>query len=198
MEKLFARFINLKNMSRIGKQPIIIPEGVAVEISGREVKVTGPLGGLKLNLPADVVLEKKTHEVLVLRKGNSKETRSNHGTIRTLVNNMVLGVTKGWEKNLEVVGTGYRVDLSEGKLVFKVGLSHSVEVEPAEGITFTAADNKIKVTGADKELVGNIAAALRRIRPPDAYQGKGVRYADEVIKLKPGKAAKVGGGSAGG
>ncbi len=183
-------------MSRIGRQPITIPEGVQIEIDSGRVKVVGPKGELELKIPEGIKVEQNQQQIVVSRSRNDKKTKANHGTIRSLINNMVIGVTQGWEKELEVVGTGYRVNLEGNKLVFKVGYSHPVVVEPPEGIQFEAADNKVKIKGINKELVGNWAAKIRRIRPPDPYKGKGIRYSDEVIKLKPGKAAKAG--SAGG
>lgn len=179
-------------MSRIGRQPITIPEGVKININLNQVKVVGPRGELKLKIPEGIGVEKKDDQLVVSRHRDDKKTKACHGTVRSLINNMVVGVTQGWEKELEVVGTGYRVNLEGEKLVFRVGFSHPVVVEPPAGIKFEVNENKIKVMGIDKELVGNIAAKIRKIRPPDAYKGKGIRYSDEVIKLKPGKAAKTG------
>ena len=179
-------------MSRIGKQPISLPEGVTLNMEGRRVKVIGPKGELALDLPEAIEVVEKEGQFLVVRHRQDQKTRANHGTIRSLIENMIIGVTKGWEKELEVVGTGYRVDLQGEKLVLRVGFSHLVEIESPEGIKFEVADNKIKILGSDKELVGNLAARIRKTRPPDPYKGKGVRYLGEEIKLKPGKAAKVG------
>lgn len=179
-------------MSRVGKQPVLIPEGVTFSLEGKSIKVVGPKGEVNLNMPNFIEVEKKDNQVLVKRRFEDKKTKSNHGTIRSLIANMVKGVVEGWQKELEVVGTGFRVDLTGRNLTFKLGFSHPVVFEAPEGITFEVVDNKIKVFGADKELVGNTAAKLRKIKKPDAYQGKGIRYADEVVKLKPGKAAKVG------
>jgi len=179
-------------MSRVGRQPITIPEGVQVEISSGQIKVVGPKGELKLRIPSGIGVEKRENQLVVSRHRNDKKTKACHGTIRSLLNNMIIGVTQGWEKELEVVGTGYRVSLEGNKLVFKVGFSHPVVVEPPTGIRFEVKDNKFKVLGINKELVGNWAAKIRKIRPPDPYKGKGIRYTDEIIKLKPGKAAKAG------
>ena len=179
-------------MSKIGKQPIIVPEGVTLTIGKGKVVVVGPKGELNLVLPEAIKEVKSDGQFLVVRQRNDKKTKANHGTIRSLIQNMVLGVTKGWQKDLEVLGTGYRVDLEGDKLIFKVGFSHPIEVKPLEGIKFEASDNKVKISGIDKELVGNVAAGIRKLRKPDAYQGKGIRYLGEEIKLKPGKAAKVG------
>lgn len=179
-------------MSRIGKQPITIPEGVKIEIDSGQVKVTGPKGELVLKIPERITIEEKEGQVIVSRHRNDKKTKASHGTIRNLINNMIIGVTQGWEKELEVVGTGYRVNLEGNKLVLKLGFSHPVVVEPPEGIQFEVSENRFKVIGIDKELVGNTAAKIRRICPPDPYKGKGIRYVNEVVKLKPGKAAKAG------
>jgi len=179
-------------MSRIGRQPITIPEGVKIEIDSGRVKVAGPKGELELKIPEGVVVEEKKGQVIVSRRRHDKKTKACHGTIRSLINNMIIGVTQGWEKELEVVGTGYRVNLEGNKLVFKLGFSHPVVVEPPEGIQFEVAESKFKVIGIDKGLVGNVAAKIRKVRPPDAYKGKGIRYTNEIIKLKPGKAAKAG------
>lgn len=185
-------FVKYGEMSRIGKKPIVVPEGVTAKIEKRKIKILGPKGELELDLPEFIGIKEKENQLLVFRQREDKKTKSNHGTIRNLINNMILGVIQGWEKKLEVVGTGYQVNLEDENLVFKLGFSHPVVFNPPKGIKFEVEENKIKVLGISKELVGNIAAQIRRIKPPDSYQGKGIRYSGEKIKLKPGKAAKVG------
>ena len=178
-------------MSRIGKKPIIIPENVQVELN-HKIIAKGPLGELTLKLPREIGLEKKENVLLVLRKSETKHAKSLHGLIRSLVANMIEGVTVGFKKTLELSGIGFRANLVGDKLVMTLGYSHPVEIEPPIGISFAVAGNKITVSGIDKELVGRIAAKIRSRRPPDAYKGKGIRYEGEVVRLKPGKAAKAG------
>jgi len=179
-------------MSRVGKSPVKIPEAVRVTIKDRQVVVSGPRGELSLTLPEKISVSEKEGYLSVHRAAEAKKVKANHGTIRSLINNMVLGVTQGWSKELEVVGTGFRADLSDQKLDLKLGFSHPVVIEPPAGVVFEVTDSKIKISGPDKILVGNLAAKIRKIKPPDVYQGKGVRYSGETVKLKPGKAAKVG------
>lgn len=179
-------------MSRIGKKPIEIPKEIAVEIKDGKILVTGPKGSLSQELPPEIKVEVKDDQIQVLRKTTSEKTEALHGTIRQLVFNMIKGVKDGWSKTLEIMGTGYRVALLEGKLSLSLGLSHQVEVVPPPGISFTVTGRKVTVSGADKILVGRVAAELRTIKPPDAYKGKGIRYEQEKIKLKPGKQVKVG------
>lgn len=196
-EKLFAKLVKLfSNMSRIGRQTINIPEGVTVKTEPGKVIVGGPKGELSLNLPEFIKVVQEKEKLLVSRRREDKKTKSNHGTIRSLLNNMVTGVTKGWQKELQVVGTGFRTELQGDSLNLKLGFSHPVVFKAPEGIKFEVQENKIKILGIDKELVGNTTAAIRKIKKPDVYKGKGIRYVDEVVKLKPGKAAKIG--SAGG
>lgn len=180
-------------MSRIGKQPIIIPEGVKVDLSEKEVRITGPKGTLSCNLLRKTLVVLSGNKLLVSRERDDKKVKSNHGTMRSLLRNMVLGVTEGWKKELEIIGTGFRIDLEAGNLKIKIGFSHLVVVKPPEGITFEVEENKVRVLGTDKEMVGNVAAKIRKIKPPDVYKGKGMRYLGETVKLKPGKAAKTGG-----
>lgn len=180
-------------MSRVGKQPVVIPREVTITVEKNRLKVVGPKGELKLVLPDKITVLVDGQQLLVSRGNETKKTRANHGTIRSLINNMILGVSEGWNKQLEVIGTGFRVDLNGNKLNLKLGFSHPVIFVAPEGITFEVEENKIKISGANKELVGNLAAKIRKIRKPDAYLGKGIRYLGEEIKLKPGKAAKVGG-----
>jgi large subunit ribosomal protein L6 len=179
-------------MSRIGRKPINIPTGVTVNIDGGSITVSGPKGKLSRPLPAGMSINLEKNIITVSRPSDSKEHRSRHGLTRTLVANMIDGVSKGFEKTLEIVGVGFRAEKSGEKLVLRIGFSHTVEVTPLPGITFAVeGTNRIKVSGANKETVGEMAAEIRAIRPPDAYQGKGIRYAGETVRLKPGKAGKV-------
>jgi len=179
-------------MSRIGRMPIAIPAGVKVNIEGETVKVKGPKGELNRSLPADMRVSLEGNVLTVSRPGDSKELRSLHGLTRSLLANMVEGVSKGFEKTLEIVGVGFRAEKSGNNLILRIGFSHTVEVKPLPGISLgVEGANRIKVTGVNKEVVGEMAAEIRALRPPDAYKGKGIRYAGEIVHLKPGKAGKV-------
>jgi len=172
--------------------PIALPQGVVVNIEKDEVTVTGPGGKLCRCFNPDMSITLNNNSLIVLRPSNSKVHRSLHGLTRSLLANMVEGVTSGFEKNLEIVGVGYRVDKVGDKLVIRVGYSHPVEVLPLPGVSLAVDKaNRIKVTGINKELVGEMAAKIRAIHPPDAYKGKGIRYAGEMVRLKPGKAGKA-------
>jgi large subunit ribosomal protein L6 len=187
-----------KPMSRIGRQPIKIPENVTLEVKEGEVRVEGPKGNLTQRVRPELKVVIKEGQVLVSRRAESKLGKSLHGLTRTLIANMIEGVSQGWEKRLEMHGTGYRASLEGESLVLTVGFSHPVKIKPAEGITFQVEGNdKIIVAGSDKALVGQVAAQIRRIRPPEPYKGKGIRYEGEKVRLKPGKAAKVGAGAPG-
>lgn len=180
-------------MSRIGKKPIPVPEGVTVEIKDGEIKVAGPKGELKQEVRPEIKIEIKNNQVLVSRKVENKLGRSLHGLARTLIANMIKGVTEGWSKTLKLVGTGYRAKLEGDNLVLSLGFSHPVEIKPVEGIKFEVKGNDtITILGLDKALVGRVAAGIRKIRPPEPYKGKGIRYEDEEVRRKPGKAAKIG------
>lgn len=179
-------------MSRIGRLPIPIPKGVKIDIKNSEVTVSGPKGELKRVLPQGMSMVVQDNTLVVNRADDSQKNRALHGLTRTLLSNMVVGVNQGFQKGLEVVGVGFRVEKAGEKLVFRVGFSHMVEVAPVAGITFTVeGTNKVKVNGINKEMVGQVAANIRNIRPPDSYKGKGIRYAGEVVRLKPGKAGKA-------
>lgn len=182
-------------MSRIGKMPIPVPQGVDVKISeSGEVTVKGPKGELSRPLSTEMSIDWSDGSIIVSRPSESREHRSLHGLTRSLLSNMVVGVTTGWEKNLEIVGVGYRAEKSGEKLVLRIGFCHLVEVDPIEGVTLNVeGNNKIKISGINKENVGEMAARIRAIRPPDAYKGKGIRYAGETVRLKPGKAGKAAG-----
>lgn len=182
-------------MSRIGKKPVNIPENVQVEL-GHNIVVTGPLGELSFKVPQGIKVEKKDNNLIVSRKNDNKEVKALHGLSRSLIANNVEGVTVGFKKNLELRGIGFRANITDNKLVMSVGFSHPNEITPPEGISFNVSGNKIEVKGIDKELVGRVASEIRIIRPPDAYKGKGIRYEGEVVRLKPGKAAKAGVGAA--
>ena len=175
-------------MSRIGRKPISLPPGVEINIESNNVTVKGPKGTLSQTIPEDITIDRQESELLVKRPSDAKKHRALHGLTRALVANMVEGVTKGFEKKLEMVGVGYRAQLQGSKLVINIGFSHPVEVEPPEGIEFEVpAVTKITVKGIDKQLVGNTAAHIRAIRKPEPYKGKGLKYENEVIRRKAGK-----------
>ena len=179
-------------MSRVGRRPITLPPGAAVSIENGEVTVKGPKGELRRRFNPDISITQHDDGLTVARPDDSKVHRSLHGLTRTLLANMVEGVTKGFEKNLEIVGVGYRAEQAGDKLVIRVGYSHPVTVSPLPGISLAVeGTNRIKVTGVSKEVVGEMAAKIRAIRRPDAYKGKGIRYAGELVRLKPGKAGKA-------
>lgn len=180
-------------MSRIGKMPIAIPAGVDVTIEGNLVTVKGPKGTLSRNIHPNITVEKDGNEIKVSRPNDDKQNRSLHGLSRTLIANMIQGVNESFKKELEVNGVGYRVELKGKDLVLKVGYSHDVIITPPEGITVEVpAPNKIVISGADKQKVGQFAANVREKRPPEPYKGKGIKYADEHIRRKEGKAGKGG------
>jgi large subunit ribosomal protein L6 len=188
-------------MSRIGRAPIAVPAKVQVNWNEDNlVTVKGPKGELSSQVDRDLTLKLEDGQLQVLRPSDSKEHRSKHGLYRTLVNNMVVGVTTGYTKQLEIHGVGYRAAKVGDNLVIQVGYSHPVEVQPPPGITFTVDGvdaatkaTKLSVSGIDKQLVGEVAATIRRVRKPEPYKGKGIRYAGEKIRRKAGKAGKVGG-----
>jgi large subunit ribosomal protein L6 len=178
-------------MSRIGKAPINIPSGVEVSIAGRTVTVKGPKGTLSRDIPGDIVVRKEDNTLLVERPNDERTNRSLHGLSRTLVNNMVVGVTEGFAKELEIVGVGYRAEAQGQNLRLALGFSHPVIVPAPEGISFEIpAQTRVIVKGIDKELVGQVAANIRSIRKPEPYKGKGVRYLNERILRKAGKTGK--------
>ncbi|SRR3990172_6831284 len=180
-------------MSRIGKLAIQIPEGVSVETDDRSTKIKGPKGELTQNLPKGLNIEKTEDEIKVSIKKETGQNKALFGTTRALLANMVTGVTKGWSKTLELVGTGYRAEVTGDTLTILIGFSHPVKVKAPGGITFKVVKSDITVEGIDKQLVGQVAANIRGIRPPEPYKGKGIRYKDEVVRRKAGKAAKVAG-----
>jgi len=181
-------------MSRIGRAPIPVPSGVTVTLAGRSVTVQGPKGTLSRDLHPDMVLRQEDGRLLVERPTEAKHHKQLHGLTRTLVANMVEGVTTGFRKGLEITGVGYRAALTGKKLQLNLGYSHPIEIDPPAGISFEVENpTKLAVVGIDKELVGQIAAKVRATRKPEPYKGKGVRYANEVIRRKAGKAGKIGG-----
>lgn len=183
-------------MSRIGDAPIQIPSAVAVEVNGQKVAVKGLLGQLEMEFQPEVKVSVENQIVTVKRKRQDNVSKSLHGLTRSLIANMITGVEKGWEKKLELVGVGFRAQTDGGELTLNVGFSHPVEITAPEGIKFAVADNtKITVSGIDKALVGQVAASVRKVRPPEPYQGKGIRYAGEYVRRKAGKAGKVGAGA---
>jgi large subunit ribosomal protein L6 len=180
-------------MSRVGQAPIPIPEGVEVSIDARRVRVKGPKGELERVLPEDISAEVADGEVRLQRHGSTRETRALHGLARSLVANMVMGVTQGYEKRLEIQGVGYRATKQGDGLELAVGYSHPVRKAAPPGIEFEVpAPTRITVRGIDKELVGQTAAEIRAIRKPEPYKGKGIRYEGEYVRRKAGKAAKAG------
>ncbi len=176
-------------MSRIGRMPIPVPQGVTVEVKPGLVRVKGPKGELVVEIDPEMKVVQEEGVIRVERPSEARRHRALHGLTRTLIANAIEGVTKGYEKELEIRGIGYRAKMSGNKLELSVGFSHPVFFEPPEGIKIEVPEpTKIKVSGIDKQKVGQVAANIRAIRPPDAYKGKGIRYAGEVVRLKPGKA----------
>ena len=178
-------------MSRIGLKPIEIPEGVEVKLEGNKVSVKGPKGELSKEIHQDIAIKMEDNVITLERSSDLKEYRSLHGTSRTMIANMVEGVTKGFEKSLEITGVGYRAQKQGDKLVVNAGYSHPVEIEAIDGIEIDVPKNtELTVKGIDKELVGAVAANIRAIRPPEPYKGKGIRYVGEYVRRKEGKTAK--------
>ena len=181
-------------MSRIGRLPVPVPSGVDVSIDGRRVTVKGPRGELTRELHPDMLVAREDDRIVVTRPTEQKHHKQLHGLTRTLVNNMVTGVTTGYRKGLDITGVGYRATLVGQKLQLSLGYSHPVEIEPPAGITFELENpTRLAVVGIDKELVGQVAASVRATRKPEPYKGKGVRYAGERVRRKAGKAGKIGG-----
>ena len=180
------------SMSRVGKVPVPIPDGVQLAIAGTVVSVKGPKGQLALDVPTHVKVTVKDGQALVEPVSGGRQARALHGTMRVAINNMVVGVTKGYEKGLEIQGVGFRVQLQDGALSFSLGYSHPVLFTVPDGIEATVEKpTSILLRGVSKYLVGQTAANIRALRPPDAYKGKGIRYAGEMIKLKAGKSGKA-------
>jgi large subunit ribosomal protein L6 len=181
-------------MSRIGKQPVSLPDKVQVNIEGSNVTVKGPKGELSWGFNPDLSVKLEDGEIVVARPTDQRHHRALHGLTRSLIRNMVVGVSEGYQKVLEIVGTGYRAELQGKGLKLELGFSHSVLVEPPKDVTFEVEDRgrKITVLGIDKQVVGQVAADIRKLRPPEPYKGKGVRYQGEYVRRKAGKAGKIG------
>ncbi|MPZ50939.1 MAG: 50S ribosomal protein L6 [Dehalococcoidia bacterium] len=177
-------------MSRIGKMPIPVPGSVKIDIDGVKVSVSGPKGTLSREIRPEVRLHQEDGTLVVTRPSDSPRDRAMHGLTRALLANMVIGVDAGFRKTLELVGVGYRAQMGGAKLTLALGFSHPVEIEPPEGITFTVEGPRIHIDGIDKELVGQVAADIRKLRPPEPYLGKGVRYQGEFVRRKAGKSGK--------
>jgi large subunit ribosomal protein L6 len=180
-------------MSRIGKRPISIPNKVTIAIEGQKVTVKGPKGELSRVLPSEVLVEQEGDTLLVKRQDESRAAHQRHGLCRTLVSNMVEGVSQGFQRRLEIQGVGYRAQVQGRNLVLSVGYSHPVQIEPPDGIQLAVENNtNVVVSGIDKEIVGNLAAKIRAVRPPEPYKGKGIRYSGEAVRRKVGKSGAKG------
>ncbi|MDJ0676289.1 MAG: 50S ribosomal protein L6 [Calothrix sp. MO_167.B42] len=180
-------------MSRIGKQPITVPAKVQVTIDGVNIAVKGPKGELSRQLPTNVSISQEGETLLVNRRDDSRQSRQLHGLCRTLVANMVEGVSQGFQRRLEIQGVGYRAQIQGRNLILNIGYSHQVQIAPPEGVQFAVENNtNVIVSGHDKEVVGNTAAKIRDVRPPEPYKGKGIRYAGEAVRRKAGKTGKGG------
>ena len=180
-------------MSRVGRLPVEVPSGVEVTIVGSHVKIKGPKGEMEFEFSPEIEISFADGQIAVKRPSDAREMRSLHGTTRALIQNMVTGVTDGFQKELQLVGVGYRANMEGKNLVLNVGYSHPVEVVPPDGITFEVGDRnqQVFISGIDKQSVGQVAADIRKVRPPEPYKGKGIRYKDEYIRRKAGKAGKV-------
>jgi large subunit ribosomal protein L6 len=178
-------------MSKIGKKPVIIPQDVSVEIDGRSLKVVGGKGTLSFSIPEGIHVQQEGNMIVVSPKMHLEETKPLFGLTRAIIANMIQGVREGFSKKLELSGVGYRAQLQGNTLVISVGFSHPVQITPPAGITFSVSENVITVSGIDKTLVGDTAAKIRAIRPPEPYKGKGIKYVGEHIRRKAGKAAKA-------
>ncbi|MGF1602500.1 MAG: 50S ribosomal protein L6 [Thermosynechococcaceae cyanobacterium] len=178
-------------MSRIGKRPVEIPDKVTVTLDGQAVAVKGPKGELSRILPPEVVLEQQDKTIIVSRRDESRNARQRHGLCRTLIANMVEGVSQGFEKKLQIIGVGYRAQVQGKNLILNVGYSNPVTIEPPDGVQLAVDGNtNVIVSGINKEVVGNTAATIRAVRPPEPYKGKGIRYEGEYVRRKVGKAGK--------
>ncbi|MBI2866781.1 MAG: 50S ribosomal protein L6 [Chloroflexi bacterium] len=177
-------------MSRIGKAPITLPKGVTAEVQGNRVKIKGPKGELSLDTVGTIAVQQKDGVLTVTRQNDEKKQRALHGLTRALLSNMAHGVAQGYQRTLDIVGVGYRAQKTGRKLVLNVGYTHPVEMEPPSGVEFDVeGQNRVHVKGIDKALVGQIAAKVRKVKPPDPYKGKGIRYAGERVRIKAGKTA---------
>jgi len=184
-------------MSKIGEKPIVLSSAVTLTIEGNKISIKGPQGEMSFDVPKEIVMEKKENNLLIKRMNDEKKVRSLHGLYRQLISNAIVGVEKPWEKKLEVVGTGYTVKLQGEDLVFKIGYSHLVTFKKQPGIKYAVeGNNKVTVSGYDKQLVGQVSYQIKMIRKPDVYKGKGIRYLGEKLRIKPGKKAKAAGTAA--
>lgn len=179
-------------MSRIGKQPVTVPAKVQVSLNGREIRVKGPKGELAMVAHPNMTVSLEDGKLIVTRPDDERENRSLHGMTRALINNMVTGVTEGFKKTLMIDGVGYRAEMKGQTLVLYLGYSHPIEVQPPDGITFSVGERgaSVSIEGIDRQQVGQVASDIRSLRPPEPYKGKGIRYSDEVIRRKAGKAGK--------
>jgi large subunit ribosomal protein L6 len=184
-------------MSRIGNTPVSVPEHVTAQAVGGSVTLKGPKGELTVAVPNGITVKLEGNQLVASRKRNDLSTKASHGTTVALMKNAIIGVTNGWSKQLELSGVGYRAVLTGANLTLSVGFSHPVTVAPPPGITFAVTEGKITVSGIDKYLVGQVAASVRAIKPPEPYKGKGIRYVGEHVRKKPGKSAKAVGGAPG-
>ena len=182
-------------MSRLGKLPIKKLVGGTIEATGHSVSVKGPKGSMSLQIPQGLEMVESDDHFMLNNKLSTKQSKANHGTYKLLIENMIVGVTQGWSKTLEVVGTGYRANLEGKDLVLTIGFSHPVVIQAPDGITFAVEKSIITITGVDKQAVGQIAANIRAVRPPEPYKGKGIKYTTEIVRRKAGKAAKAAGGA---
>lgn len=183
-------------MSRIGDTPVLVPKDATLTVEGKSVVIKGPKGELTLSIPKGIsVVSSSDGSFVVEKKGMSKKLNALHGTISALLRNNIVGVTKGWTKQLELSGVGYRATMQGNGISFSVGFSHPVVVNPKPGITFSITDGKVLVSGIDKYLVGQTAATIRAIKPPEPYKGKGIKYTGEYVRRKAGKSAKAVGGA---
>ena len=180
-------------MSRIGNAPVVVPKGVTYKIEGESVLVKGPLGELYSPLPLGITLEEKNGEILIKRQGDTRRHRQNHGMCRAILKNSVDGVSQGWKKTLELVGVGFRAQQKGEDLIFALGFSHEVKYNLPAGVTAKVRDQtKIDLDSIDKQKLGQVAAEIRSLKPPEPYKGKGIKYAGEVVRRKAGKAGKAG------
>ncbi|XP_019449645.1 PREDICTED: 50S ribosomal protein L6, chloroplastic-like [Lupinus angustifolius] len=188
----FTRKVTECKESRIGKQPVVVPSNVTINLEGQDIKVKGPLGELGLTYPREVLVERVEDGILRVRKAvETRRANQMHGLFRTLTDNLVVGVSKGFDKKLQLVGVGYRAMVEGKELVLNLGFSHPVKMAIPEGLTVKVEENtRITVSGSDKSEIGQFAASIRRWRPPEPYKGKGIKYADEIVRRKEGKAGK--------
>jgi large subunit ribosomal protein L6 len=178
-------------MSKIGKQPVTIPDGVTVKVEDLKIDIFGPKGNFSFQFRPEIAVEITGDKINVTRKSESKFAKSLHGLTRSLIANMIKGVTVGHQKVLEIIGVGYRATKQGENLILNIGYSHPVVITPASGVQIETKENKVIISGADKALVGEIAARIRRVRPPEPYKGKGIKYTEEVIRRKAGKTVKA-------